>query len=229
MNFEKVAEFTRYNSGRALCDSGDFYGRHYESPLPEGKIVHDDRGFPSISLTHFLADHCELLDDIQCAFDETAENDKELSWWEVGSETMKHLGYTQVFRGNTYKDNTDLSQDFVCEVWEKELSEDWILNNNAVLVLYIHTGCDVRGGYSPPLAVTFNGDYSFPCDLSLEWNCEKLDAEDNLKFEAEYSSSPRYEIERQGYKFLRRDGEEYIFEQDGQEFPFRCMIPYQGD
>jgi hypothetical protein len=82
---------------------------------------------------------------------------------------------------------------------------DWIYNDDAILVVYAHTGCDIRGGYSYPLFLRCQGDYSIPLDLCAEFyisegrlNGADLsdDERQNLdeKWQCGYSSNPACQL-----------------------------------
>lgn len=56
---------------------------------------------------------------------------------------------------------------------------DWINltdDEETVVVIHIHTGCDVRGGYGRPVFCHSTGEYAIPVEWSVEmWACELLD------------------------------------------------------
>ena len=84
---------------------------------------------------------------------------------------MERLGYHQLARDNTYNwGSNDLDQCFVFEVWSKDESEEWIYAEDAVVLVYAHTGADVRGGYARPIAVVFDGEYSVPIDIVVNFS-----------------------------------------------------------
>lgn len=215
-NLEAIAKAFRHNTGKSLCDSGDYYGRHYEKPpiteeQPLVRIdVYGNDVTATIETALFLAKTCEVDFDLQEQFDEWAarEENSELSWFEAGETfATEVLGLTQLARDNTYNNENDLSQDYVWEVYAEDEQRDWIYNDDALMVCYAHTGCDVRGGYAYPLFLRCQGDYSIPMDLCAEFYISdgKLDGEDltdeecrdlDEQWQCGYSSCPSYQFSK---------------------------------
>lgn len=216
-NFETIAKAFRYNSGRSFLDSGDYYGRHHEKPpiAEERPMVtidtwRNDEVNPTIEVAHFLAETCEVDFEIQYQFEEWAaqEENSELSWFEAGEKfATEVLGLNQYARDNTYNSENDLSQDYVWELYAEDDKGDWIYSDDALYVVYAHTGCDVRGGYAYPLFLRCQGDYSIPVDLVAEFyisegrlNGEELSDEECRSLDEEwqcgYSSNPSYQLSK---------------------------------
>lgn len=215
---ETIAKAFRHNTGKSFLDSGDFYGRHYEKPpiTEETPMVSIETwGNSEISATietaSFLAETCEVDFKIQKQFEEWAarEENSELSWFEAGETfATEILGLKQLARDNTYNGENDLSQTYVWEVYGQDDDGDWIYADDALMVVYAHTGCDVRGGYAYPLFLRHLGDYSIPVDLVAEFGilagrrdgvelsrdeCQELDEE----WQCGYSSHPSYHMSKQ--------------------------------
>lgn len=215
-NLETIAKAFRFNSGKSFLDSGDFYGRHYDKqPISEEQPlvridVYGNDVTATIETALFLAETCEVDFDIQDQFEAWAalEENSELSWFEAGETfATEVLGLTQLARDNTYNNENDLSQDYVWEVYAAEDGGDWIYQDDALMVAYAHTGCDVRGGYAYPLFLRCQGDYSVPFDLTVEWRisegtrdgeelsqeeCQELDEQWSIG----YSSNPTYQFSK---------------------------------
>ena len=218
-----VTKFTRQNTGRHLLDSGDHYGRVYESPAPKGSFSVSEDGNVFVTLTGLLTEHATVVEDTQTLIDSAWGSGKrgeetsfttpdgvthdasDLDNFSVGPSVMEALGYECKARENTYNRETDLDQDFVWEVWTRPDSDtdDWIWDEDAVVLIYAHTGCDARGGYATPLAVQFaESEYSFPSDLIVgfravegateEWMERHDHGED--EFSQGYSSNPQYHL-----------------------------------
>jgi hypothetical protein len=216
-NFEIIAKAFRHNTGAHFLDSGSAYGRHHENP-PIGKddpIVkiecYEKEVLATIETAHLLAATCEVDIDLQDRFDEwvALEENSELTWFEAGEQfSKKVLGLHRQARDNTYNGEHDLSQDYVWEVYtEEKYPSDWIFVDDALLVVYAHTGCDVRGGYAYPLFLRCQGDYSIPIDLVAEFYVEEgtmdgKELEDHEIRELDeswscgYSSHPSYELSK---------------------------------
>jgi hypothetical protein len=215
--FETIAKAFRHNSGKNPFDSGDYYGRHYDKPPIEEKtpmvtidIYRNDDINATIETAVFLAETCEVDEDIQKQFEEWAEMDEnsDLSWFEAGEKfATEVLGLTQKARDNTCNGESDLSQNYVWEVYSENDNGDWIYDDDALMVVYAHTGCDLRSGYSYPIFLRHQGDYSIPVDIVAEWyisegrlNGEVLSNNDLCdlyeQYQCGYSSNPSYELSK---------------------------------
>lgn len=192
---ERVTEYTRQNTGKALCDSGGVLGRHWQQPAPTKLIrVRTGEGWweTAITLTGLLREHAKVVEDVQAAIEAEYEADREVSNFEVGPRVMERLGYHQLVRDNTYNwGSNDLDQCFVFEVWSKDENREWIYVENAeeaVVLVYAHTGADVRGGYARPIAVVFDGEYTVPIDLvvNFSWTDESTKAWCERHYNSEY-------------------------------------------
>jgi len=269
MDYERAVHFTRYNSGRHFLDSGDAYGRHHESEKdpenetliypakPEGAGLFD----VSISTNQLLVDCFEEHESITQQYENLASKENDLSFFELGVAVMEKLGYRQVARDNTYNNENDYSQDFVWEVWHSpEVSDgrDWVWQSgrdtfgytcpltgedlpHIVVVLYIHTGCDIRGGYSPPIFGAFCGETVIPFHACVEFYMEAFD--EYGQDEAEefndtgqglcgYSSNPASHLEYSlGMSVLKWDTERKCFDVQWEDNKFRVFPsrPYLGE
>jgi hypothetical protein len=170
----------RENTGRHMLDSGDHYGRHHEQPpvAVDAPAVTWDKWedcSATIETAHFLTEAFEMRDDLNTQFDEW-EDEREGSWFDLGPEFMRERGYVRHARGNVCNGENDLSQVYVYEVWGPEDGDDkggdWYYIDDAVAVIYVHTGCDIRGGYTRPYFAEPKGDYAVPFDLSAEYYIE---------------------------------------------------------
>lgn len=161
-----IYEMLTENTGRHLLDSGGFYGRNFERNAK--KSIEDFRREPevhweadvdqegeidpttidrTVSVFHFLKDL--EIDDLCAQFNELntgADNwdaDCEVygvsrEAWAMLEDENYGLSVGRVF--NTYNGDSDLSQ---------VLQGAWIeVNDESYLILQIHGGCDVRGGYT---------------------------------------------------------------------------------
>lgn len=194
-NLQTFLRYCRYNSGRHMLDSGGAYGRHWEKPAIAEKcppVVCEARNVKwkgengidvcaTIETGHFLADKFNVDREVQAQFDEwAAERDE--TWFE-SCETFcaEVLGLVKAASDNVYNGEQDLSQVYQWSVWRPaESNGDWIYDDEALTVIFIHTGCDVRGGYSAPLFCRTNGEYVVPLDLCAEFFADSgTDAEGN--------------------------------------------------
>lgn len=200
---ETVTKYTRQNTGRHFLDSGDHYGRIYDKPLPKNLAVMDGDFGAVISVTHLLSEFAEIhpLHKQFYKFAHRPENERE-PWFELGESFMRDRGYTQSARDNTCNGDNDFDQDFVYEVWTPEHSDcsDWCYADDAVIVIYAHTGCDVRGGYASPMIVTFpNCEYVMPLDFQCSLYSEQLDDDQNDQLSVGYSGYPIGQLQDMGF------------------------------
>lgn len=208
--FDILATACRYNSGRSILDSGDHYGRHHEKPpIAEDRpaaifdVWRDTVDGGTIETAHYLAERCEHLDELQDEFEVFAEEHNG-TWFDAGSEFMEERGYHCHTRDNVYNGENDLTQVFIWEVWTPNEDEsDWVWADGAVLVVYLHTGCDVRGGYSFPVFLSHNGEYAAPLDFVCQYaiveargldddECRAIDE----RWQCGYASHPFSEVSR---------------------------------
>jgi hypothetical protein len=107
-NLETIAKAFRFNTGKSMLDSGDFYGRHYDKPpisdeQPLIRVhVYGNEPSATIETALFLAETCEVDFAIQAQFEEWAalEENSELSWFEAGETfATEVLGLTATCKG----------------------------------------------------------------------------------------------------------------------------------
>lgn len=225
--FDIIASYCRYNTGSHFLDSGSAYGRHWQKPpiTKDDKAVTlecwgrgsgnlDDRD-PEINATintaHYLDAGFDLDMEIMARFEEFVEKDESNdNWFEVSNRFCSEvLGLHQHSRENVYNNENDLSQVFVWEVWtENENESDWLYANDALCVIFVHTGCDVRGGYARPMFMRSKGSYSIQFDWVAQfYAAEGTDAdgeelvehelrEIDEKWQCGYSSLPSSQLSK---------------------------------
>lgn len=160
------------NTGTHMLDSGGAYGRNWErnqglsveSFIQAPKASIDKYGGVTIDLFHFLKDRIEFMPEIQAEFDEWANNDKNKDdgWYSLMIEWCddhKIINGAYNVRGfNSYNDDCALSQTIQGDFFEYD--------NDTYLILQIHGGCDVRGGYTAPkIFSVYNEPYTI-----FDWN-----------------------------------------------------------
>ena len=125
---------------------------------------------------------------------------KDESWFELAEMFMESTGFTRHARDNVYNGENTLTQMYIFEVWTNDANEsDWIYpSDKSITVIFIHTGCDVRGGYSPPLFCRGSSEYPVPFDLCSQYYIECRDQDfDNYndRLSCGYTSWPYGELE----------------------------------
>ena len=174
-------ELCRQRTGKSILDSGDYYGRHYENPpIPEDTpmIREWHKGCPAtIETAVYLTEMYEIDWRYQKDFETWDEkHGQDLDWFTSAMKFMKQAGYESCARDNAYNYENDLSQVFVWDVWCKpdQSQRDWIYDTDAVIVIHVHTGCDVRGGYTSPVFCRAKGECTLPVDLCAQYRIDQL-------------------------------------------------------
>ncbi len=139
------------STGAALCDSGGAYGRHWERN--QKKSLLDFQAEPEvtwegdyyiISVFHYLMKSNDLqLDDLCHEFNTQDVEDWDGDCYGVsksGQQWLDEKGFFHSSAWNTYNGETSLSQ--VLQGHNLEL------DGERYVLLQIHQGCDVRGGYT---------------------------------------------------------------------------------
>jgi len=204
----------RENTGSHFLDSGGAYGRSHQHPdipqdshetsmefygwnedgTPETGTDHKGEPFPRgeiMSTLHtgaFLDRNVEIDRDLQAEFDEfaqTPEFERE-DWSACLTAFLEDKGYVRTASDNVCNGENDLDQVYVWQVWEKEGEEsgEWIYADEFIAVYFIHTGCDIRGGYGRPIFSTepagdCSANYAVPLDTVCEWYFQALEVEPN--------------------------------------------------
>lgn len=213
-SFELFADACRYNSGRHFLDSGDYYGRHHEKPPiakdcnPVAVEVWTRKGSsPDISATietaHFLEAHYEVDHEVQSRFEDW-QREREGDWFSLAQEFCEEMGLTSQARDNVYNGENDLSQVYIWEVWtEEEKPSDWIYAENPLVVIHVHTGCDVRGGYSSPLFCRPRGECAVAVDhvagfriIDSHYETDGLDERWQIGYSSYPAGQVRDDVER---------------------------------
>jgi len=150
-----IHEMLIENTGAHPLDSGALYGRHWE----RNREVEDFRKTPeiyvneysiSINVFHYLTMYLErdktseVLERLLYEFADRPEN-MYSSWLDIMidfADQLESLGWTVHPPFNTYNFDNFLSQ--VLQGIVVENGED------SYIILQIHNGCDVRGGYTKP-------------------------------------------------------------------------------
>ena len=182
MKLPTFRAYARFNSGQHFLDSGGAYGRHHEKPdLPaEGElsVVKEwAKGSSAVLCTAaYLEATFEIDEELHAKFDEFKDRPEnaDLSWFELAANFMEAEGLVNCnLDGNTYNGSSDLDQEICYHVYAtKDASGDHLYaGDDVVTTVFIHTGCDVRGGYSAPIFCR-GFDYSIPVDTKAGYTIE---------------------------------------------------------
>lgn len=171
-----IFEMLTENTGRALCDSGDAYGRNWQRN--QGKTVEDFRNAPEITqeecpaidVFHFLTERLTYSQEWQDRYDEFAAEHLDM----YDTERMEEFG-AYVLRSNqtkAYTVNSYNGEDYLSQVIQYTvIPQDYCFVDETVILLQIHGGADIRGGYTSPKAFTVDEEYALSDNAEFEWIC----------------------------------------------------------
>lgn len=157
------------NTGRHMLDSGGAYGRSWQQnqgrdfDAEPAATISVEEGYIDIrrSTYHFLLECLEFDEAMTLGFEQFckfSDPDDRLPWLPLMEEFVESGGYTGIYGEgdpvtvNTY--NHDSLLDQVIQYVYFELDEQ------GYVLLQIHGGCDVRGGYTAPKAFRCSIDNS---------------------------------------------------------------------
>lgn len=181
-----LADMLTENTGRSMLDSGGAYGRNWERNslltvedfIAQPDATLDRWGCVDLNVFHYLRDRLEYDEDLDAEFGDFAA-DSDDPWLADAERFAAHKKYGQGYvprhgdpygrpqTYNSYNGECLLSQTIQWVEWRDEYGDAHIL-------LQIHGGCDVRGGYTRPRAFTLKTyEQSFGYDMAdAEVGCQ---------------------------------------------------------
>ena len=159
---DKLAELLTENTGRHFLDSGFCYGRNWErnqgrdfAAESEGTLEFGNhKGVLEIDLMlsvyHFLKTRLEFNPDLDRryrAYVEQEDEDLGISSAETFAESIDGRGIYG--DGSPMTINTHNGEDLLSQILQYVY---WTDEDGAHVLLQIHGGCDMRGGYTDPVA-----------------------------------------------------------------------------
>ena len=160
---EVIAEMMTENTGRHLLDSGGNSSRHWQhnqgmtaaafAARPTADL--HEYGYLNIDLFHYLTDILYYEPEADTAFQEYAAARPDSGWLELMEDyaSDEELGHEMKFTENSYNRDSSLSQVIQFTVF---LDHD----QNLRVLLQIHGGADVRGGYTRPRVFSMPEEYA---------------------------------------------------------------------
>jgi hypothetical protein len=160
---EKLAEMLRENTGRSILDSGDYYGRNWQrnqgvdfEKEPEGCLRFWARNgeldfVGTVSVYHFLKDRLSYNPDLDERYRQfVEEEDRYLDLRSAESFVDSLEGARGIYgEDGPFTINTYNGEDLLSQVIQYVY---WTDDDGAHVMLQLHGGCDVRGGYTAPVA-----------------------------------------------------------------------------
>lgn len=175
----------KYDDKGNYIGSTSGYGRHYErnkhlefEKEPAASFSFDgDHIEYTRSVYHFLVDNLTFdntLDKVFQKFAKLPENEDEgwLSLMEKFPDYLEEKGYNvddDHWTVNTYNGECNLSQTLQYV--------RFVVDNTLYVLLQVHNGCDVRGGYTMPRVFQLDTDYLLVADGIIY--CERSDIDPN--------------------------------------------------
>lgn len=194
---EIIISMLTENTGRAMCDSGDYYGRNWQAnqgvdfdSQPEVRFdffVRDDKKTVSagdlsvvISLYHYLLDRATFSEKMDRKFHKwckITDPTKEFHWLQLMEKFADDMQVKYPAQmGNIYDSSgnpfTVNSYNGECALSQTIQFVQFSLDETHYVLLQIHGGCDVRGGYTKPRVFEVN-------EYFMDWNNISIASEDN--------------------------------------------------
>lgn len=145
----------RENTGAHICDSGGAYGRTFDKPPVKDYndgVIRWDEGCSATLSTAYCLEHLFTIDrDLQREFMKFAMHEDRCddSWGENLEEFTEMNGWTsEGHSDNSYNYESDLDQCVQIRAFDNDDEDGY---DHQTIVIQVHTGCDVRGGYSRPV------------------------------------------------------------------------------
>jgi len=197
----KIAAMLKENTGTHMLDSGGAYGRSWQTNQKrefekENVVTTDvcDGEYPEVGIEynvfHYLTNFLDVTEDsenLQRRFEEFTEKSEDYHLLDI-ENFLTELGsdYRVV---NTYNYDNIISQ-----VLQYAL---FTFDDVDYIILQIHGGCDVRGGYTAPYIFELSDSGSFcvaQTDIRGACECSQFDnSYDGYNIEGEFNGLPENE------------------------------------
>jgi hypothetical protein len=184
------------NTGTHMLDSGGVYGRAWQRNA--GKVTEDFMSEPeatadgwgvTVSVFHYLRKRVTFSPLMQARLDQFAEALPDAGWFGVAQEFADSLEDSESHSWNTYNDDGSALSQVLQGITFTYRDEVYVL-------LQIHGGADVRGGYTKPQAFKVTTgempdqfpydhiEYALECpndhEHSVSWRSEWISFEGSL-------------------------------------------------
>lgn len=163
------------NTGQHMLDSGGAYGRNWQrnqgvdwDSTPE--FVFDEYG-ATINVYHYLVDNLVFAEDWNAHWEAFRDANPDEYDWSLMSDWVEAIGGStenEVGEFNTYNWENDLSQVLQGITFTLDTGGSY---REGFVILQVHGGADVRGGYTAPKVFRTMGEY-FPALASWHLECD---------------------------------------------------------
>lgn len=165
-----IATMLRENTGANFLDSGSAYGRHHErnqgrsfESEPEATADFKYDVEVTINVYHFLKSRVTLAANLDRQFKRFSDREENRNdgWLAISDAWLKHLSSKGREISGLYGEgspmvvNTYNGEDLLSQVLQFTLFR---MDHTDYVLLQVHGGCDVRGGYTRPRVMEVNGD-----------------------------------------------------------------------
>lgn len=177
MNFKTL---TRQNTGSHMLDSGSIYGYQYQRPIQKDIELSIDTGkhryvSASIPLHLFLGNSLTINNRLTNLLRrEEKKQKRSFTIPEAGQflEKVTKIKYLDNTYDNSYNQENDLDQNYQSAVLSNK--NDWFYDEDALVLIETHNGCDIRGGYSDVVVCKLVSDFGPLLDPVVGWNVSKI-------------------------------------------------------
>ena len=179
---EAITEMLHEPTGVAICDSGGVYGRHWQrnqqikdfGKLSRFVYTIDDDGHiqGTINIYHFLTERLvvdKLSNELTDTLNEPVPPGMAI---EELIDYLENKEWEKVYGENSYNRESLLSQVIQYDIMESPEGDFYV-------ILQIHNGCDVRGGYTKPRVFKMkciDWEYDLLSDQYMYAGCDCTDA-----------------------------------------------------
>jgi len=183
---EAITEMLKEPTGIGICDSGGAYGRHWQKnqlikdfgELPRfGYTIYDDGHIQgTINIYHFLTERLvvdKLSNELTDVLNEPVPMRMAI---EELIDYLENKEWEKVYGENSYNRESLLSQVIQYDIMESPEGDFYV-------ILQIHNGCDVRGGYTKPRVFALkciDDEYDLMRDhyMNARCDCEEATSDD---------------------------------------------------
>jgi hypothetical protein len=176
---EKVKQMYYENTGTNFLDSGSIYGYGYEKTekygIPQELYILDkdanledcEIGYDvMVNLYYLMVEYLTYAEKLTNELHEFAEQFQDYYWTDIIDDWCEENGFKINYHDNTYNFDEVLSKVF----------QFWDIGNGdeEFIIIQLHNGCDVRGGYTKP--AIFFGCISdiLPCREMIEEDLDEI-------------------------------------------------------
>lgn len=176
-----IQDMLTENTGKHMLDSGGAYGRHWEqnqgkdfSKQPEAWYSTRYGGIETCrSVFWYLVNNLTYSEEMDKKWNDFGMSEENIdeSWYSLIPLFIESINGKEIMSENTYNHESGLSQVIQYTIFEAETDAELEGWTTQYIMLQIHGGCDVRGGYTKPVVFEMNDEY-LPNDAEFVLQCK---------------------------------------------------------